>query len=178
MAQKGDHGRAPRSMTTGSSGARVPGCGAGAVGTVRGGRKVRGSTGRTYHWVAGPRGRSRAVTWHTGRDELGASPSASVSVTVRPVVATQCCSGGNKQLNAPYGAFNHWLIVASTNGIKADDATYKATEMAIQSLAGKRDALVLQIRDVLNGERRGESEWLIRHGVELLYRAARLARSS
>jgi len=28
-----------------------------------------------------------------------------------------------KQLNAPYGDFNHSLIVASTNGIKADDTT-------------------------------------------------------
>ena len=39
-----------------------------------------------------------------------------------------------KQLDAPYGAFNHWLIVASTNGIKSDDTTYEATEQAIQSL--------------------------------------------
>ena len=29
-----------------------------------------------------------------------------------------------KQLNAPYGDFAHSLIVASTNGIKADDGIY------------------------------------------------------
>ena len=57
-----------------------------------------------------------------------------------------------KQLDAPYGAFNHWLIVASTNGIKSDDATYQATDQAIQSLAAKRDALVLQMRDVLTAD--------------------------
>ncbi len=81
-----------------------------------------------------------------------------------------------KQLDAPYGAFNHWLIVASTNGIKSDDATYEATEKAIQSLAAQRDALVLQMRDVLNGTGHGHSEQLIRQGWELLGRAWALSR--
>ena len=81
-----------------------------------------------------------------------------------------------KQLDAPYGAFNHWLIVASTNGIKADDATYEATERAIQSLAARRDSLVGQMRDVLTGARHGHDEQLIRRGFELLERAAVLAR--
>ena len=81
-----------------------------------------------------------------------------------------------KQLDAPYGAFSHWLIVASTNGIKSDDATYQATEKAIQSLAARRDALVAQMRDVLNGGRRGHSEQLIRQGSELLGRAWLLSR--
>jgi len=81
-----------------------------------------------------------------------------------------------KQLDAPYGAFNHWLIVASTNGIKSDDATYEATEQAIQSLAGSRDALVLQIRDVLNGTGHGHSEQLIRQAFELFGRAFALSR--
>ncbi|MBV9806533.1 MAG: hypothetical protein JO286_05070 [Solirubrobacterales bacterium] len=80
-----------------------------------------------------------------------------------------------KQLDAPYGAFNHWLIVASTNGIKSDDATYAATEKAIQSLAAQRDALVLQMRGALYGARDGHSERLIRRGLELLERAAALA---
>jgi hypothetical protein len=81
-----------------------------------------------------------------------------------------------KQLDAPYGAFNHWLIVASTNGIKSDDATYVATEKAIQSLAGQRDALVLQMRGVLNGGAHGHSKQLIRQGWELLGRAFALSR--
>jgi hypothetical protein len=81
-----------------------------------------------------------------------------------------------KQLDAPYGAFDHFLIVASTNGIKSDDATYAATEKAIQSLAGQRDALVLQMRDVLNGATHGHSEQLIRQGWELLGRAWALSR--
>jgi hypothetical protein len=81
-----------------------------------------------------------------------------------------------KQLDAPYGAFDHLLVVASTNGIKADDATYVATEKAIQSLTSQRDALVVQMRDELGGDRRGHGEQLIRRGFALLGRAAALAR--
>jgi hypothetical protein len=81
-----------------------------------------------------------------------------------------------KQLDAPYGAFNHFLIVASTNGIKSDDATYAATERSIQSLAAQRDALALQIRGVLNGAAHGHSEQLIRQGWELLGSAWALSR--
>ncbi len=81
-----------------------------------------------------------------------------------------------KQLDAPYGAFNHFLIVASTNGIKSDDATYQSTERAIQSLAGQRDALVVQMRSVLNGAAHGHSEQMIRQGWELLGRAWALSR--
>jgi hypothetical protein len=76
-----------------------------------------------------------------------------------------------KQLDAPYGAFNHWLIVASTNGIKSDDATYAATDKAIQSLATQRDAVVLQMRGLLYGTAHDHSEQLIRQGLELLGRA-------
>jgi hypothetical protein len=57
-----------------------------------------------------------------------------------------------KQLNAPYGDFNHSLIVASTNGIKADDATYLKTEQQIQELAAQRDALVAHMKDLLNDQ--------------------------
>jgi hypothetical protein len=81
-----------------------------------------------------------------------------------------------KQLDAPYGAFNHWLIVASTNGIKSDDTTYVATEQAIQSLAAQRDALALQIRGVLYGTAHGHSEQLIRQAFELFGRAFALSR--
>jgi hypothetical protein len=82
-----------------------------------------------------------------------------------------------KQLDAPYGAFDHFLVVASTNGIKADDATYLSTEQAIQSLTTARDALVAQIRDVLNGGGHGHggSGKLIHQGFELFARAAALA---
>jgi hypothetical protein len=92
--------------------------------------------------------------------------------------ASQLLGGVYKQLDAPYGAFNHWLIVASTNGIKSGDATYLATDMAIQSLAAERDALVLQIRGVLNGDTHGHSGQLIRQGAQLIGRAFALSRSS
>jgi hypothetical protein len=81
-----------------------------------------------------------------------------------------------KQLDAPYGAFNHFLIVASTNGIKSDDATYVATDKAIQSLAAQRDAVALQMRGLLYGTGHGHSEQLIRQGLELLGRAWALSR--
>ncbi|MGN6871438.1 MAG: alkaline phosphatase family protein [Solirubrobacteraceae bacterium] len=81
-----------------------------------------------------------------------------------------------KQLDAPYGAFNHWLIVASTNGIKSDDATYLATDEAIQSLASQRDAVALQMRGLLYGTGHGHSEQLIRQGLALLGRAWALSR--
>ena len=82
-----------------------------------------------------------------------------------------------KQLDAPYGAFNHWLVVASTNGIKSDDATYAETERAIQSLTAQRDAVVVQMRGVLYGSGNGRNERLIRRGLELLVRSAELAGS-
>jgi len=80
-----------------------------------------------------------------------------------------------KQLDAPYGDFAHSLIVASTAGIKANDATYQSTETAIQSLTSERDALVVRMRDVLTGTAHGHREQLIRQGRDLLDRAAALA---
>jgi hypothetical protein len=80
-----------------------------------------------------------------------------------------------KQLNAPYGAFAHSLIVASTNGIKADDPTYLETERAIQSLTLQRDALVQQMKDVLDGSANGHREQLVREGRNLLEAAQALA---
>ncbi|MGH8372436.1 MAG: hypothetical protein ACRETO_06860, partial [Gammaproteobacteria bacterium] len=88
-----------------------------------------------------------------------------------------------KQLNAPYGDFAHSLIVASTNGIKADDATYLATEQQIQQLTSQRDALVQRMKDVLNGsgerdehrDEHGHSEQLIHEGHRLLEAAQGLA---
>ncbi len=82
-----------------------------------------------------------------------------------------------KQLDAPYGAFAHSLIVASTNGIKSNDTTYLSTENAIKSLTSRRDALVVQIRNVLNGSSHGHGEQLLREGQRLLADAAALARS-
>jgi len=80
-----------------------------------------------------------------------------------------------KQLNAPYGAFANALIVASTNGIKADDATYLSIEQAIQSLASQRDELVQQMKNVLDGSANGHREQLIRGGRLLLEAAKVLA---
>jgi hypothetical protein len=80
-----------------------------------------------------------------------------------------------KQLDAPYGEFDHSLIVASTNGIKSDDAKYLATEQAIQSLTSQRDAVAAQIRDLLNGASVGHQEQLIHQAEDLLAQAAALA---
>lgn len=80
-----------------------------------------------------------------------------------------------KQLDAPYGDFAHSLIVASTNGIKADDGTYLATEQQIQQLAMQRDTLVQQMQDVLDGSDVGHVEQLIQQGQSLLAQARALA---
>ncbi|HEY2189070.1 MAG TPA: hypothetical protein VGH48_10965, partial [Caldimonas sp.] len=80
-----------------------------------------------------------------------------------------------KQLNAPYGAFAHSLIVASTHGIKADDTTYLNTERAIQRLTTQRDALVKQIKNVLDGSEQGHGEQFVRQGRRLLEAAEELA---
>jgi len=80
-----------------------------------------------------------------------------------------------KQLNAPYGAFAHSLIVASTNGIKADDNRYLLTQHAIQALATLRDSLVQQMKDALDGNTNGHSQQLVVEGGILLAAAQALA---
>ena len=80
-----------------------------------------------------------------------------------------------KQLNAPYGDFAHSLIVASTAGIEADDATYLATEQQIQQLAARRGRLAQRMKDVLGGSDEGHDEQLIREGKRLLEEARALA---
>jgi hypothetical protein len=80
-----------------------------------------------------------------------------------------------KQINAPYGDFNHSILVASTNGIKSDDLTYLSTEQQIQTLTAQRDALANQIKTVFNGKSTGQVQQLIRQGEALLASAASLA---
>jgi hypothetical protein len=62
--------------------------------------------------------------------------------------------GVYKQITAPFGAFAHDVLVASTRalagGSEADDSSYTATEDRIAALTERRDALVAQIRTVLN----------------------------
>ena len=67
------------------------------------------------------------------------------------------------------------FVVASTNGIEASDATYLSTEQKIQSLTSQRDALVQQMKDVLDGTTNGHAEQLIHDGQSLLQQAAALA---
>ena len=70
-------------------------------------------------------------------------------------------------------SFNHSLIVASTEGIQADDATYLSVEEQIQELTAERDALVEQMKEILNGTANGHLEQLIRQGEALLERPRR-----
>jgi arylsulfatase A-like enzyme len=155
--------------------------------------------GQTWLAVAGPGVRVRGIDHETWSDHADIVPTmmhlAGLSTDYQPDgrVITQALTRpvakrGNgesftelgdlyKQLNAPYGAFNHWLIVASTRGIKSDDATYLKTERAIQQLAAQRDALVTQMKGVLNGGDDGHAEQLIRTGLRLLEAAQDLAGS-
>jgi len=80
-----------------------------------------------------------------------------------------------KQVNAPYGDYAHSVIVASTNGIKADDSTYLSTEQQIQSLTSQRNFLAQQMKDVLDGTVTGHPDQLILDGLHLLQMARTLA---
>jgi len=59
-----------------------------------------------------------------------------------------------KQITAPFGEFAYDALVASTralaSGSAADDSSYTATEGRIETLTQRRDALVAQIRTLLN----------------------------
>jgi hypothetical protein len=105
---------------------------------------------------------------------------------IMQILTPQVAKGGNgesfielgdvyKQLNAPYGDFAHSLIVASTTAIKADDGTYFIMEVQIQQLTAQRDALVQQMKDVLDGSANGHREQLIQQGLSLLEAARALA---
>jgi hypothetical protein len=155
--------------------------------------------GQTWLGMAGPGVRNDGIDDQTWSDHADIVPTMmslvglSTDYTPDGRVITQALTasaakGGNgasfqqlgdvyKQLDAPYGAFDHSLIVASTNGIKASDATYLATEQQIQSLTAKRDALVQQMRDVLDRTAVGHREQLIHDGQTLLAEAAALAGS-
>ena len=153
--------------------------------------------GQTWLGLAGPGVRVGGIDYATWSDHTDIVPTMmhllGLSTDYQPdgrvitqVLTRSMAKGGNgasftelgdvyKQLNAPYGAFAHSLIVASTRGIKADDATYLRTERAIQWLAAQRDTLVLQMKNVLDGSDKGHSEQLVRQGRRLLEAAEELA---
>jgi arylsulfatase A-like enzyme len=155
--------------------------------------------GQTWLAVAGPGVRVGGIDHETWSDHADIVPTmmhlAGLSTDYQPdgraitqALTRPVAKAGNgesftelgdlyKQLNAPYGSFNHWLIVASTLGIKSDDATYLKTERAIQQLAAQRDTLATQMKGVLNGSSNGHAEQLIRQGRRLLEAAQDLAGS-
>lgn len=152
--------------------------------------------GQTWLGVAGPGVKSGGIDDTTWTDHTDIVPTMmqllGLAADYQPdgrvitqILAPSAAKGGNgasftelgdvyKQLNAPYGAFAHSLIVASTNGIKANDAIYLQTERAIQSLAAQRDEVVQQMRDLLDGSSNGHAEQLIRQGRSLLQAAQAL----
>jgi hypothetical protein len=153
--------------------------------------------GKTWLAIVGPGVRKQGVNDQTWTDHTDIVPTINALLglasdyqpdgrAITQILTPSVAKGGNgtsfqqlgdvyKQLNAPYGAFAHSLIVASTNGIKADDATYLWTEQQIQALTSQRDALVQQMKDVLDGSADGHREQLIRDGQNLLDQAAALA---
>ncbi|WP_426425516.1 hypothetical protein [Bradyrhizobium genosp. A] len=168
--------------------------------------------GQTWLGMAGPGVKNGAIDDTTWTDHTDIVPTVNTLLGLRPdyqadgrvitqILHPSVARGGNdemfaklgdvyKQLNAPYGAFAHALIVASTAAIKADDATYLSTEQKIQALTTQRDALAQQMKDVLDpqpiGEGRGEhdearfgpnghSGQLIGEGLKLLAAAQSLA---
>jgi hypothetical protein len=89
-----------------------------------------------------------------GRIVTEALEPAAVPAGLRrsPVLAA-ALGAALKQLDAPFGAFGHDVLVASTRALRSgsasDDATYTALEGRIGDLTTRRDALVTQIRAVL-----------------------------
>jgi hypothetical protein len=153
--------------------------------------------GQTWLGVVGPGVQSGGIDDSTWTDHADIVPTMNWLVGLQPdyqpdgrvitqILTPSVAKGGNgasfielgdvyKQLNAPYGDFAHSMIVASTNGIKADDDTYVATEQKIQQLTTQRDELVAQMKDVLDGSANGHREQLIRQGRDLLSAARVLA---
>jgi len=153
--------------------------------------------GQTWLGLAGPGVRSGGIDNTTWTDHTDIVPTMMYLVglatdyqpdgrVIMQALTPSAARGGNsqsftdlgdvyKQLNAPYGDFAHSLIVASTNGIKADDNRYLLTERAIQVLATQRDALVRQMKDVLDGGSNGHREQLTAEGRLLLLAAKALA---
>ncbi len=164
--------------------------------------------GQTWLGMVGPGVKNEGIDRSTWTDHTDIVPTVNALLGLTPDyqpdgrVITQIlkpaesgfCNGKSftelgdlyKQLNAPYGDFAHALIVASTNGIKGDDASYLATEKHIQQLTSQRNALVQQMQDALdgtqaNGRREyrigegGRHQRLIREGRQLLQAAQALA---
>jgi hypothetical protein len=153
--------------------------------------------GQTWLGLVGPGVSNNGIDTSTWTDHTDIVPTVNALLGLTPdyqpdgrvitqVLTPSVVKGGNsesftalgdlyKQLNAPYGDFAHSLIVASTNGIKADDGTYLSTEQQIQQLATSRDALVQQMKDVLDGSATGDREQLIQQGRQLLQQAQALA---
>ncbi|HET7648474.1 MAG TPA: hypothetical protein VFK17_07885 [Gaiellaceae bacterium] len=155
--------------------------------------------GRTWLGMVGPGVRAGGLDDSTWTDHTDIVPTM-MSLTglktdyqpdgraITQILTASQAKGGNgesftelgdlfKQLYAPYGAFDHSLIVASTHGIESDDATYLATERRIQQLTAQRDALAQRMKDVLDGSATGHREQLTREGRDLLAQAADLAGS-
>jgi hypothetical protein len=152
--------------------------------------------GKTWLGIVGPGVSPNGLDKNTWTDHTDIVPTVMSLVglttdyvpdgrVITEVLTPQVASGGNgvsftelgavyKQLNAPYGDFNHSLIVASTLGIASDDNTYLAMEQQIQALTTKRDALAAQMKDILNGNSVGHQEQLIHDGKALLAEAAAL----
>jgi hypothetical protein len=100
-------------------------------------------------------------------------------------VATQL-GDAYKQVNAPFGAFGHDTLIASTAALKsADELTYDTIESKIANLTFRRDALAGTIRSALDAAEFGNSridedqarDW-IQQAQHLLDEAHTLATSS
>jgi len=80
-----------------------------------------------------------------------------------------------KQLNAPLGRFGLAVLARSTRGVRGGPEDRAEADAQIADLAGRRDALVTQIRPVLDGskhEGRGRIRRLLHQAEEFLREAA------
>lgn len=151
--------------------------------------------GQTWLGMVGPGVIDKGIDGRTWTDHTDIVPTVDALLRIKPdyqpdgrvitqIVSRSVWRGGKsytelgnvyKQLDAPYGDFAHSLVVASTNGIESDDATYLSVEQQIQQLTTRRNALVQRMKDVLDSPSGGQIEGLILAGRRLLAEAQDLA---
>jgi hypothetical protein len=151
--------------------------------------------GQTWLGMVGPGVLQKGIDRRTWTDHTDIVPTVDALLRLKPdyqtdgraitqILSHSVWRGGKpftelgdvyKKLNAPYGDFDHSLIVASTNGIESDDSTYLSIEQQIQQLTAQRDLLAQQMKNVLDGTAHGHIQQLIREGNSLLEEARDLA---
>jgi hypothetical protein len=111
---------------------------------------------------------------HDGRLLVEVLPYSSIPPAIRAAASSfVALAEVYKQISAPFDAFgNTTLIGLSTLGIAGtDDLVYPDNEATIASLTARRDALVAQIRPLLEGSEFGGQRFNVPLSIKLTFQA-------